>query len=84
MAGGLSLDAAELRFLLREHSLVLGPGEVLVVMVPPSWSPSWCRELSDALNAVMYEHGVPVIVTPGTAVAVGRQLAAVRDVKPAG
>jgi hypothetical protein len=29
------LDADQLRFLLREHALVLEPGEVLVVCVPP-------------------------------------------------
>jgi hypothetical protein len=27
------LDAEQLRFLLREHTLILEPGEVLVVMV---------------------------------------------------
>lgn len=29
----------ELRFLLREHSLAVAPGEVLVVMVPTDWPP---------------------------------------------
>jgi hypothetical protein len=79
-----SRGADELRFLLHEHSLVLEPGEVLVVMVPPDWPPLHCRDLQDALNAVIYEHGIPVVVTPGTAVAVGKRVAAVRDVRPAG
>lgn len=84
MSGRHEMDTGDLRFLLREHSLVIEPGEVLVVMVPPDWPPSACRDLHDALNAVMAEHGIPVVVTPGTAVAVGQRVAAVRDVKPAG
>lgn len=43
MGAALNLDASELRFLLREHALILEPGEVLIVMVPPDWSPAWCR-----------------------------------------
>jgi hypothetical protein len=75
----------DLRFLLREHSLVLEPGEVLVVMIPPDWPPWQAKELQDALTAYATDIiGVPVLVVPGTALAVGRQLAVVRDVKPAG
>lgn len=84
MGGALNLDAAQLRFLLREHSLILQPGEVLVVMVPPDWSPAWCQDLHDALNAVLFDYGFAAVVSPGTAVAVGARVAAVRDVKPAG
>jgi hypothetical protein len=62
----MKLDANELRFLLREHSLILEPGEVLVVMVPPDWSPTWCRDLHDALNAVLWDYGFAAVVTPGT------------------
>ncbi len=84
MSESLNLGAAELRILLRAHSLILQPGEVLVVMVPPDWPPAWCRDLHDALNAVLRDHGFAAVVTPGTAVAVGKRVAAVRDVKPAG
>jgi hypothetical protein len=83
MTASLNLGADELRFLLREHTLILEPGEVLVVMVPPDWSPAWCRDLHDALNAVLFDHGFAAVVTPGTAVAVGKRVAAVTDVKPA-
>lgn len=41
-------------------------------------------DLHDALNAVLYEYGFAAVVTPGTAVAVGQRVAAVRDVTPAG
>jgi hypothetical protein len=78
-------SADDLRFLLREHSLVLEPGEVLVVMVPPDWPPQHVRDLQDALTAYAEDIiGIRVLVVPGTAMAVGRKLAAVRNVTPAG
>jgi hypothetical protein len=33
------MSPGELRAMLREHGVVVGPDEVLVVMVPPDWSP---------------------------------------------
>jgi hypothetical protein len=41
----------ELRFILREHALILRPGEILIVQVPPDWSPAIVRDLQDALRA---------------------------------
>jgi hypothetical protein len=46
------LTNGELRELLRQHTLIAAPGELLVVMVPPDWTPWQVRELSDALNAI--------------------------------
>lgn len=60
----------DLRLLLREHALVIGPGETLVVMLSDSFTPMQCREIYDALNAVSYELGFRVMVTPATAVTV--------------
>jgi hypothetical protein len=78
MTGLNDITAAQLRLLLREHALVVAPGEVLVVQVPPDWSPVIIRELSDGLRAVCSDTGflggvtIPVLVVPGTAVTVAR------------
>jgi hypothetical protein len=61
---------AELRAMLREHALIVGPGETLVVTVPPDWSPQTVRDLNDALGAVSFDMGFQTLVTPGTAVTV--------------
>jgi hypothetical protein len=58
------LDAEQFRFLLRDHTQILEPGEALVVMVPPEWGPAACRDIYDALNAILYEHGITAVVTP--------------------
>lgn len=64
------ITPADLRALLRDHALVIGPGEVLVVMLGDRFTPLQCREISDALTAVSYDLGFRVLVTPGSAVTV--------------
>jgi hypothetical protein len=67
------LTAAQMRILLRERALVVGPGELLVVQVPPDWPPMKLRDLQDALRVYAEcELGIPVMVVPGTAVTVAR------------
>ncbi len=62
----------ELRALAREHALIVAPGEVLVIEVPPDWAPRIIRELQDALWAYCghLEADIKVLVVPGTAVTV--------------
>lgn len=72
-----SLTPGELRVLLREHTAVLAPGEVLVVMVPPTWTPREVGELQTALRAVCGDPEwlgarLPVLVVPGTAIGVAQ------------
>jgi hypothetical protein len=70
------LSAGELRALLREHLIIMTPGEILVVMVPPDWTPLQVREYNDALRAYCEDSelrlGIRAIAVPGTAVASGR------------
>jgi hypothetical protein len=67
---------AQLRELLRDHALVVAPGETLVVMIPPDWGPIHCRELQDALTAYCTDPddglGFRVLVVPGLAVTVAQ------------
>ena len=48
----MNLTPGELRELLRDHALIVAPGELLVVMTGDHLTPWQIRELSDALNAV--------------------------------
>jgi hypothetical protein len=70
MSGLDDITPAELRDMLRQHALVIGPGEVLVVTLGDSFTPLQCREIYDALSAVSWDLGFRVIVTPGCAVTV--------------
>jgi hypothetical protein len=71
------LSNGELRELLRQHAVVMGPDEVLVVMVPPDWSPRDVRELGDGLRACSQDpelgNGMKILVIPGTALAVAQE-----------
>jgi hypothetical protein len=54
-------------------------------MIPPDWEPWKARALQDALSAYAGDVlGISVLAVPVTAIAIGKRLAAVRDVKPAG
>jgi len=68
------LSPGQLRAMLREHAVVVGPDEVLVVMVPPDWSPQDVRDLGDGLRACCQDpelgNGMKILVIPGTALAV--------------
>ncbi len=68
------VTAGEMRAMLREHALIAAPGEILVVQVPPDWSPSVVRDLQDALRAGCDVIGADlrVLVVPGTAVTVAQ------------
>jgi hypothetical protein len=65
------ISAAELRSILRRNALVVGPGEVLVVTVPPSWQIGAIQDLMTALNAYLGPE-IRALVVPGTAVTVAR------------
>lgn len=72
---GLSdISPEQLREMLRDHAVVIAPGEALVVMVPPSWPPHDVRDLQDALRAACFDPDMgirfPVLVVPGNAIAV--------------
>jgi hypothetical protein len=66
------ITPGELRAMLRDHALVISPGEVLIVTVPPVWRPQDVRDINDALKLAGYELGIRLLVVPGTAVTVGR------------
>jgi hypothetical protein len=74
VTGTGDLATGELRELLRQHALVIAPGESLIVMVPPDWQPRDVRELNDALSAIcadpVYGTGFRVLAVPGTAITV--------------
>jgi hypothetical protein len=64
------VNSAEIaRALMREHAVIVGPDEVLVVQVPPVWTPREVRELNDALAAYGWELGMRVLAVPGTGMA---------------
>jgi hypothetical protein len=70
------ITPSELRAMARTHALIVGPGELLVVTVPPHWPPWQVRELNDALMAACFDYargaGIRVLAVPGTAVGVGK------------
>jgi hypothetical protein len=76
MSRASGLTPGQLRVMLREHALIVAPGELLVVMVPPDWPPRDVRELNDALSAwcddLVTGSGIKVLVVPGTAVTVAQ------------
>jgi hypothetical protein len=66
----------ELRELLRDHALVITPGETLILTVPPDWQPIHVRELQDALTCYCTDpeqgFGFRILVVPGLAVTVAQ------------
>ena len=67
MSGLSDITPEELRAMLRDHAAAIAPGEILAVMVPPTWAPDDVRDLSSSLGAAAAEHGIPVLVFPGDA-----------------
>ena len=77
MSDSDAVTPGELRALARQYALILEPGELLVITVPPSWPPEQVRELNDALSVWTFDPqtGGPcyrILAVPGTAVCVGK------------
>ena len=70
MSGLKDISDDELRAMLRQHAVVIAPGEVLVVMVPHWWAPEDVIGLNERLSYAASEYGFPVLVAPGNAVGV--------------
>jgi hypothetical protein len=68
--------AAALCAALRDRAVIVHPGEVLIVQVPPDWPVQDIRDLNDALLAYTtdpdYRLDIKVLVVPGTGLAVAQ------------
>jgi hypothetical protein len=54
------------------RATIVGPNEVLVIVVPAEWQPRKLRELNDALAVQGHELGIQVVAVPGTGMAVAQ------------
>lgn len=68
------ITSGELRSMLRQHALIVQPGEMLVIQVPPDWSVGHVTDLQNAIRAYCEDPSLGpvfrVLVVPGTAVTV--------------